>query len=220
MWLLVLIVVFLVYFAFSVYRHDDTNFGKETGYTYFDVLLNARVRMLNKIYTTLDQIEGVHKVVVDVAIPAGGKVQKIDVLLLHESGIYVMDIKKMGGWINGHEGDLEWKQLLHKNKQKTFENPIHHVKRHIYALQGHLPDVTKDAYEAIVLFTDDCAFQKIELTSRHVDVMKVKGLKAWSKTLAGQVLSESELKTIYSAVQDLAQKKRVKPARKKTASIS
>ncbi|MER2108264.1 MAG: nuclease-related domain-containing protein [Solibacillus sp.] len=219
-WLLVLTVIILGYFAFSIYRHDDTAFGKETGYTYFDVLLTSRVRRLNKIYKTLDRTDGLHRIVVDVAVPTGESTRKVDALFIHESGIYVMNIKKMGGWINGHEEDLQWTQLLHGDEQKPFENPVHDVKRDIYALQEHLPEMNRDAYETIVLFTDDCAFQKIELTSQNVDVVKMKQLKAWTKTLAGQVLSETEMDTVYSVVQSMAQKKPVKLAKKKPVAIS
>lgn len=219
-WLVVLIVIILGYFAFSIYRHDDMAFSKETGYTYFDVLLNSRVRALNKIYTTLDRTDGLHRIVVDVAVPTGDSIRKIDALFIHESGIYVMNIKKMGGWINGHEDDLQWTQLLHRGEQKPFENPVHDAKRDIYALQEHLPEMNRDAYEAMVLFTNDCAFQKIELTSQNVDVVKMKQLKAWTKTLAGQVLSETEMDTVYSVVQSMGQKKSVKLANKKPAAIS
>lgn len=219
-WLIVLIVIILGFFAFSVYRHDDTTFGRETGYTYFDVLLNHRVRVFNNMYKTLEQVEGIHKIVVDVVVPTGDSTRKVDALFIHESGVYVMNIKRMDGWINGHEEDLQWTQLLHGNQQRQFENPIHDVKRNIYALHEHLPELNRDAYEAIVVFTDDCAFQKIELTSQHVDVMKMKNLKAWTKTLAGQVLSEAEINTVYNVVQSMAQKKKVKLAKKKQAAIS
>lgn len=220
MWLVVLIVVVLGYFAYSIYRHDDTAFGKETGYTYFDVLLNGRVRALNKLYTTLEQTAGAKKIVVDVAVPAGDTVQKINMLFIHESGVYVIDMKKMGGWINGREDDLQWMQLLHREQQKPFDNPIHDVKRSIYALQEHLPEMNRDLYEAIVVFADDCSFQKVEITSQHVDVMKVKDVKAWTKTLAGQVMSEEEINTVYNVTQSMAQKKQVKLAAKKPATIS
>lgn len=220
MWLVVVIIVVLGYFTYSVYRHDDTAFGKETGYTYFDVLFNSRVRGLNKLYTTLAQADGAKKIVVDVAVPTGDTVRKIDMLFIHESGVYVMDMKKMGGWINGREDDLQWMQLLHREQQKLFDNPIHDVKRSIYAVQEHLPEMSRDLYEAIVVFADDCSFQKIEITSQHVDVMKVKDVKAWTKTLAGQVMSEEEINTVYNVTQTMAQKKQVKLTPKKPATIS
>lgn len=220
MWLVVLIIVALGYFAYSVYRHDDTAFSKETGYTYFDVLFNGRVRALNKLYTTLEQADGAKKIVVDVAVPAGETVRKIDMLFIHESGVYVMGMKKMGGWINGREDDLQWMQLLHREQQNLFENPIHDVKRSIYALQEHLPEMNRDLYEAIVIFADDCSFQKVEITSQHVDVMKVKDVKAWTKTLAGQVMSEEEMNTVYNVTQSMAQKKQVKLTAKKPVTMS
>lgn len=219
-WLVVLVVLILGYLAFSIYRHDDTAFGKETGYTYFDVLLNRRVRRLNNMYTTLERATGKYKIAVDVVVPNGKTMKKIDMLFIHESGIYVMNVKKIGGWIQGREADLQWTQLLHKGQQKPFENPIHEVKRMVFALQEHLPEVNKDAYEAIVLFTDDCVFQKIELTSQHVDVVKMNKLKAWTGSLAGEVLSETELNTVYNVVRTMAQKKQVKPTKNKSAAAS
>lgn len=212
-WLIVVVIIILGYFAFSIYRHEDTMFCKMTGYTYFDLLVDSRVRVLNKVMNTLDSVEGTHKVLVDLKVPSEGTTQSIDGLLIHESGIYVMNVKKAKGWINGREEDPQWVQLLHNDKQEPFENPIHRVQRAIFALQGHLPEINQEAYEALVLFTDDCSFQQITLNSQNVDVLKPKDLKDWTKTLDGHVLSETEINTIYSVLAEMAQKKKVKLTR-------
>ncbi|HEY4623574.1 MAG TPA: NERD domain-containing protein, partial [Solibacillus sp.] len=97
---LVLIVVALViisYFMVNIYRHDNSPFYKLTGYSYLDMLASKKIRKMYKIVDVLNQVNGPHKILVDVQIPVNDEQKSIDAVLLHESGIYVIDMRAKSG---------------------------------------------------------------------------------------------------------------------------
>lgn len=205
--LIILVILIVGYFMVNIYRHDNSAFYKLTGYSYLDMVANKKIRTMYKMVNDLDQVNGSHKVLVDVQVPVNDELQTISGLLLHESGIYVLNLKEKSGWINGREQDLEWKELLHQEKSRAFENPIHEAKRLIYALQDQLPEVDEQAFQSVVLFTDGCSFQKIEIESDGVDVLKVGELKKWGSSLKGKVLSETDIQTLFVTLEGSMNKK-------------
>ena len=205
--LIILVILIVGYFMVNIYRHDNSTFYKLTGYSYLDMVANKKIRTMYKIVNDLDQVKGSHKVLVDVQVPVNDELQTISGLLLHESGIYVMNLKEKSGWINGREQDLEWKELLHQEKSRAFANPIHETKRLIYALQDQLPEVDEQAFQSVVLFTNGCSFQKIEMVSEDVEVLKVGELKKWGSSLQGKVLSETDIQTLFATLEGSMNKK-------------
>ena len=220
-WLIVVLVLVVGYFIVAIYRHDDSKFSKLTGYSYFDLWTNKKAKAANKLVVALDKVKGSHKVLVDLQVPNGKSFQQIDAVLIHESGIYVIDVKKMSGWISGREQDNEWTQLLHRNKTNTFPNPLRENKGGIQALQEILPEVNRDLFETLILFTNDCSFQQIELYSNNVDVIKTPGLNSWVNSLGGDVLSQSEIDSLYIALEGYMQvKKKLVLEKAKAASVN
>lgn len=205
--LIILVILIVGYFMVSIYRHDNSAFYKLTGYSYLDMVANKKIRTMYKMVNNLAQVNGSHKVLVDVQVPVNDELQTISGLLLHESGIYVLNLKEKSGWINGREKDLEWKELLHQEKSRAFENPIHEAKRLIFALQNQLPEVDKQAFQSVVLFTDGCSFQKIEMQSEDVEVLKLSELKKWGSSLRGKVLSETDIQTLFATLEGSMNKK-------------
>ena len=205
--LIMLVILIVGYFIVNIYRHDNSTFYKLTGYSYLDMVANKKIRTMYKIVNDLDQVKGSHKVLVDVQVLVNDELQTISGLLLHESGIYVMNLKEKSGWINGREQDLEWKELLHQEKSRAFANPIHETKRLIYALHDQLPEVDEQAFQSVVLFTNGCSFQKIEMVSEDVEVLKVGELKKWGSSLQGKVLSETDIQTLFATLEGSMNKK-------------
>ena len=199
--ILLIVVALIITLAVLVYRHDNTQFAQLTGYSFFDIALNAKKRHLHKLMTQLDKVSGEHKVLLDVQLPINHTTYPVDAILIHESGIYVIDGVKKTGWISGNEEQAEWMEVKHKEQQEMFPNPIIVNKRIIFALRDVLPEVNHDAYVAISLFSDACSFQKIETHSPDVEVLKMHELKSWIKQIGGEILSREEIHTIYSALE-------------------
>ena len=200
-WILLIVVALIITLAVLVYKHDNTEFARLTGYSFFDIVLNARKSYLHKLMTQLDKVSGEHKVLIDIQLPVNNTTYPMDAVLIHESGIYVIDGVKKTGWIPGNEDHEEWVETKQKEKQEMFPNPIIANKRVIFALRDLLPEVNDDAYVAISLFSDACSFQKIEIHSQNVEVMKRHELKLWTKQIGGEVLSKEEIHTIYKVLE-------------------
>lgn len=198
---IIVLMAIVGYLAYKIYNHDNTIFYKMTGYSYFDVVLKKKVRILNKIMRDLERVKGIRKVMINLNIPVYEELHSIDAILLHESGIYVMNVKDKSGWINGREQNIEWKELLHKNKMRTFNNPIHETKRLVNALQDQLPEVDATLFGSVVVFTNDCSFQQIEIHSQNVDVLKMSDLNNWTKTLDRKRLTEADIENLFAALE-------------------
>ena len=57
-------------------------------------------------------------------IPYRDIVTEIDLILLHETGIYVFECKNYSGWIFGNERSNYWTQCLRGGQKNKFYNPI------------------------------------------------------------------------------------------------
>ena len=200
-WIFLIVVALIITLAVLVYKHDSTEFAQLTGYSFFDIVFNAKKSYLHKLMTQLDKVSGEHKVLIDLQLPVNNTTYPLDAILIHESGIYVIDSLNKTGWISGNEEQDEWIEIKHKEKQEVFPNPIAMNKRIIFALQELLPEVNDDTYVAISLFSNACSFQKIEIHSQNVEVMKRNELKLWTKQIGGEVLSKEEIHTIYKALE-------------------
>ena len=201
--LLFIVIAIIGYLALLIYRHDNTAFYKLTGYSYFDLWTNKKIRLTHNLVNALDAAQGSHKVLVNLQVPVNDHLQMIDAVLIHESGIYCIHVKEMTGWINGREQDFQWTQLLHKNQSRLFENPIHEAKRLSYALQDQLTELNESFFNSIVLFSNDCSFQQVEIHSANVEVTKASDLKKWVNSLNGTQLSETEIHTIFAELEGL-----------------
>ena len=201
--LLFIVIAIIGYLALLIYRHDNTAFYKLTGYSYFDLWTNKKIRLTHNLVNALDAAQGSHKVLVNLQVPVNDHLQMIDAVLIHESGIYCIHVKEMTGWINGREQDFQWTQLLHKNQSRLFENPIHEAKRLSYALQDQLTELHESLFNSVVVFSNDCSFQQVEIHSANVEVTKASDLKKWVSSLNGTQLSETEIHTIFAELEGL-----------------
>ena len=94
----------------------------------------------NKIYDTLEKLSGCKAMLPNCYLPTeNGDVTEVDLILIHESGIYVIESKNYSGWIFGSENQRYWTQSFSDGKggsQKyKFYNPIWQNDTHIKALQ-------------------------------------------------------------------------------------
>ena len=86
-------------------------------------------------------IIGTGKILMNLNIPTqNGRTTEIDLLLIHETGFYVFEIKHYKGTIYGDStGDI-WTQYFRTAKNNTFRNPILQNEYHINALKKMFPD--------------------------------------------------------------------------------
>lgn len=202
MFIFVLIGLLILAFAAFVYMQDGSEFTKLTNYSSFDLLSNKEARKLNSMYKALSKVDGEHRILLNVHVQAGATVHKIPAVLLHESGIHLITTVERGGWIIGSDRSIDWVNVLYKNKQETFENPILVNRRSLYALRDVMPEVPEQAFHSIVLFNDGCSFQKVEITADYVEVLKQKELAGWADSLAEENLTVDEIQKVYDMLKD------------------
>lgn len=95
-------------------------------------------------------------------IPARAGYTEIDALLLHQSGIYVLESKNLSGEIAGDLESERWSQHLNASTEHTFHNPIRQNIGHILALEHFLKIRHEQAhFISFVVFSDRCTLRKV-----------------------------------------------------------
>lgn len=128
---------------------------------------------------------------------------ELDVILIHQSGIYVFESKNYSGWIFGTETQREWTQTLNsegKIIKNHFLNPIMQNELHIKWLKSLLPDYPDMVYHSMILFSDRCTLKKIKLETGKSLVMnrhQVQSFVSHSANQTGIVLSPQAMKEVY-----------------------
>ena len=89
-----------------------------------------------------------------------GKFTEIDVLAVHNTGVYVIECKYMAGKIIGDEDDKSWFQLKSNNACNEFLNPIIQNNIHINACKQIL-NKYKLPYYSIIVFGNNCTIPNI-----------------------------------------------------------
>ncbi len=106
--------------------------------------------VFNQLY---QYVQGDCKVLMNVNIPThSGKTTEIDLLMLHETGIYVFEIKHHKGTIYGDSEGKVWTQYFRTSPNATFNNPLKQNAYHIAALKTIFPNAP---LKSIIVFTND-----------------------------------------------------------------
>lgn len=130
-----------------------------------------------------------------------GSTTEIDVVMLHESGIYVFESKNYSGWIFGSEWQQNWTQTF-PDRREHFLNPIIQNKVHIRWLKAALSGDSLPIHSFIV-FGRDCKLKEIELTSGEHRVVTQKNLLREVRRTARRadyLIDADEIDEIYSAL--------------------
>lgn len=107
-----------------------------------------------------NNLAGYSKLMCNVYVPYRGKTSEIDIILIHEKGIYIFESKNYSGWIFGSAEQRNWTQCLKGGKKYQFYNPILQNNTHINAISNFLK-LPKEAFKSYILFSDRCEFKKV-----------------------------------------------------------
>ena len=105
-------------------------------------------------------IEGERVVLTNLYLPMKGKTTEIDLLMLHEKGIFVIESKYYSGWIFGSEAQLKWTQCFRNGRKEHFYNPVKQNRTHIRALAEYL-SMPEEAFSSYVVFSERCTLKKV-----------------------------------------------------------
>ena len=118
-----------------------------------------------------NNITGYSKSLHNIYIPYRGKTSEIDILLVHEKGLFIVESKNYSGWIFGSEEQRYWTQCLQNKSKNRFYNPIMQNKTHINALSNFL-SIDKDKMKSYIVFSDRCELKKVPNGTLEYTIVK------------------------------------------------
>ena len=195
----VLVVAFaaLFYIGVRLYQYDNSPFAKEYGYSFFQTLLNSKIQAFRTLYDQLASTNSDAKVLFNVQIDEAINRNFVDAVVVRPAGIFVVLMQPKKGWISGTEKSYEWVEQLHGGKVNAFPNPIHITERMAFTISDLLPTIEKKQIESVIFFSNECSFQRIELSSDTVEVLKYNEINRWVSSLAGQVIPNEQISSTY-----------------------
>lgn len=154
-------------------------------------------------------IPGSCKILMNLEIPAANnKTTEIDLLLIHETGLYVFEVKHYKGTIYGRSTDNIWTQYFRTTKNNTFKNPILQNSYHICNLKKLFPNLPVFSF---IVFTNNECDLKIENHNTDITVCKLYNIHTILNNMFthhSQYLSMSKIDdafnklTIYSKINE------------------
>lgn len=210
--LLLAVLAVLLVFLIKKRQYEKTEYYQQTKNSYIKVRFDKGLLGEFCTYKYLKSLRGCKRYLFNLYIPKeNGQTTELDVVLLHESGIYVLESKNYSGWIFGTESQQYWTQTLPagrgRSQKRQFYNPIWQNKGHLKWLQSYLGDPTLPFYSYIV-FSDRCILKKITLTSgKHSVVKRCDLLPAVKQNIskAGVRLSPDKIDAIFKKLYPLTQ---------------
>ena len=113
-------------------------------------------------------LTGNGKILMNLNVPVNAtNTTEIDLVLVHETGLYVFEIKHYKGTIYGKDTDAIWTQFFRTVKNNTFKNPILQNEYHINALEKLFPDVP---IHSCIVFTSNECDNKVINSNENVDI--------------------------------------------------
>ena len=161
-----LIAIILIIYYISATQYKKTEYYAQTKNAYLGVVFNKGKNGEYRTYKYLNGLEGHKMYLFNLYLPKdNGETTELDVVLLHDSGMYVFESKNYSGWIFGTETQKNWTQTLPmgrgKSQKNHFFNPIMQNKGHIKWLKSYLQNECLPVFSCIV-FSDRCTLKNID----------------------------------------------------------
>ena len=151
-----------------------------------------------------DNLPGKLVVVKNVYVPSHGKATEIDLIMIHEKGLFVFESKNYSGWIFGDEEQLNWTQCLENGIKNKFYNPIRQNRTHIRALADYLGKPVSE-FVSYIIFSERCELKKVpEDTAEVIIVRRPNMLRKLRNTL-----NASPVKYTHEEMRDMFSKLRL-----------
>ena len=205
---LCLLLVLIYLYRHHLYNKLDRR--KLSHSSYYDVTFGGEQKCSDEVVRILRDVGGYKKIVVNWHYVENGEPACADVILLHETGIYVAEAKDYQGWVSGNPEDEYWVQTLCGSQltsyKNYFYNPLLKNSACIRALQKELPDMKWLPFFSLAIFGNACELENAGLSDNTSKIILVRQLsytiygmvRSARKFLAPQVIDE-----IYDRLQVL-----------------
>ena len=153
--------------------------------------------LFKELYPT---INGCCKILMNINIPtSNGRTTEIDLLFIHETGLYVFEVKHYKGTIYGKENDLKWTQYFRTEPNCTFYNPIKQNHYHIEALKSKFNNIPIHSY--IVFTNPDCEL-RVQCDNPQITVCGLWDLSFYMQKINSkpQILNIESIDNIFNSL--------------------
>lgn len=153
-------------------HYYNTDYYKQTQQPYNETMSDKGKAGEYLIFEQLNRLAGHKQFIFNAYLPTDAGTTEIDIIMIHPTGLYVIESKNLCGLIKGNSKDIKWTQCL-KGKRYKFYNPIRQNDRHISELKKHLPVLNDEAYKSIIAFNPAADINEITndsnaiITKRH-----------------------------------------------------
>ena len=155
-----------------------------------------------EIEKRLSKISSSAKILKNLYIPTTtGRTTEVDLVLIDITGVYVIESKNFGGYVLGHESEVNWLQKFKGDKKQfKFYNPIFQNRGHIKAL-CNITNLDDFFFTSLVVFGDRCNIDRLKLVNHKSTVISLKDLK---KVVSNEVrnrrpvFNNSDIEEIYT----------------------
>lgn len=188
--LIILIISFIIY-IFSTYY-------KETHNNPLKVLFNKGLTGEYLTYRRLNKIKGYKRFIFNFNVPLdNGKTTEIDIIMICETGIYVIESKNYSGLVLGNKDQDKWTEVLKNGQRYAFYNPIKQNNTHISALKHYLHDNSNYFY-SIIVFSNET-----ELRTNIDNVLNRRDLSTYIANLSNHsCLNDSNIDDLYKLLKN------------------
>ena len=189
--IIMFIAVFLLALLLEINFRKST-YSKVTGNGYFETIHNPGKYGEYLVYKELRAYEkDGGKFLFNCYLPKDdGTTSEIDVILIHSTGIFVVESKNYSGWIFGNEKSKMWTQTLSNGRGRSikerFYNPIMQNKTHIKWLKNQVGN--NIPVYSIIAFSERCELKDITVESQDVKVIKRQFISGTVKYLGNKSL--------------------------------
>lgn len=151
-------------------------------------------------------ISGNCKILMNLNIPTENeKTTEVDLVLIHETGIYVFEIKHYKGTIYGDDTSNIWTQYFRTAKNNTFKNPILQNEYHIKALRNIFNSVP---VKSVIVFTNNDCDIKVKNYNNNVSLCTLQNMnKTLYQSFENSIitLSMAEIDNIFDKLSKYSQ---------------
>ena len=116
-----------------------------------------RIERILKEYQINHKSEAI-RIFKNLYVPYGGGTSEIDLVMIHEKGVFVFESKFYGGWIYGSSENLKWTHVFPNGEKYKFYNPIKQNQTHIKALSRYLK-LSPEYFYSYIIFSNQCVLK-------------------------------------------------------------
>ena len=134
-----------------------------------------------------------------------GSTTEIDLIMIHDAGIYVFECKNHAGNIYGSVGNNTWAVFYPGGEKHNPPNPIRQNAGHINALSDYLK-MQRSCFYSCVVLGSEARLKKVPEDDSHCFISKYQNLE---RKLMNQIyhssvrLSADDIGTIYACLEPL-----------------